>query len=565
MQLIKLIVYKNNKILREVNFKKGLNLIINSDSSQSKSGNSVGKSTLSRIIDYIFLSSGEDIYTEQEFKKAIPEVSQFINENEVIAELTFIGFDKNRYSVARSLKTKPQKSNYLINNEAVEKKEYTKIITSQIFGLNSEKPSIRSLSHKFIRNTHEKMQNTTKFLHGNTKPDVYDQLYLFLFGFSGLSLLKEKGELNNKISTKKKHLAAYRNPHRESVLVKMIKPLEKEEAQLKNRISLFDFKDAQEKDVKELVKIQSEISDLTIEYSSATNKVNYLRKSIEKLKGSATNVNGKELSEIYSDAGVSVSEDLKRSYEELVIFHNKILTNKIKIIEKELHSSIEKLDQFKSDINLLQESESSIFRGIREPSALKSIGQMYNDLSTVREEMGKVQVLLEKIEETKKSITTLELRKTEVVDEIYNNRETLDRNVEVFNGYFGDLSKSFYDERYIFDLIFDAEKEKCEFNIACVTPNSTGGKKKGELSAFDMAYINFIRRNKLKRPTFVIHDSIEDVDINQVYSIFKSSEKIEGQYIVSVLNDKISGEKFKAFKDHSVILELSEDDKFFKI
>ncbi|EBS8514169.1 TPA: DUF2326 domain-containing protein, partial [Salmonella enterica subsp. enterica serovar Typhimurium] len=62
MRLNKLIILKNNTLVREVPFKDGLNLIINKRTSGKDSGNSVGKSTLSRVLDYLFMSSGHDIY-----------------------------------------------------------------------------------------------------------------------------------------------------------------------------------------------------------------------------------------------------------------------------------------------------------------------------------------------------------------------------------------------------------------------------------------------------------------------------------------------------------------------
>lgn len=52
MRLNKLIILKNNTLVREVPFKDGLNLIINKRTSGKDSGNSVGKSTLSRVLDY---------------------------------------------------------------------------------------------------------------------------------------------------------------------------------------------------------------------------------------------------------------------------------------------------------------------------------------------------------------------------------------------------------------------------------------------------------------------------------------------------------------------------------
>ncbi|MFQ1844694.1 DUF2326 domain-containing protein [Aeromonas veronii] len=565
MRLCKLQVIKNNNILREITFKKGLNLIVNVDSKVARSGNSVGKSTPSRLIDFIFMSSGDDIYTESEFRKVIPEVAELIDENEIIIELYFVGFDGKNHLIGRNLTRISKNSLFYINRKRVSKASYQELVAQQIFGQREEKPSIRSLSHKFIRNTNEKMQNTARFLHLNAKPDEYDQLYLFLFGFIGLNLLKEKATLTNQIATKRKHLASYRSPHKESALLKMIKPLEVEESILKLKISEFDFKDAQESSVKELVKIQGEISDLTIVYSELEAKSAYLSKSIDKLRNGASNIDGKELRDIYAEAGVAISDKLKRTYEDLVVFHNKILSNKINLILSELGVTKTHSEEIRIKINNLQAMESNVFRNIKEPDTLKSIGQMYNELSLIREEIASTKTLLQKIEDTKSEIDSIESNKRKVVLKIQDNIASLEKNIEVFNRNFGDLSKLFYDERYIFDLSFDSEKGKCEFDVVCVTPNSTGGKKKGELSAFDLAYINFVNEINLKRPTFIIHDSIEDVDINQIFDIFHAANNIEGQYIVSVLSDKISDSRFDAFKNNSVILELSESDKFFKL
>lgn len=565
MRLNKLWVFKNNEVLREIPFKDGVNLIIDSESDSSGSGNSVGKSTLSRLVDYIFLSTGKDIYEEPEFGKLIPEVIELIDNNNIFIRLSITGFDGKEYLLGRFLARNENSSLYYLGRKEVDKKKYTKILAEQVFGLTSDKPTIRNLSHKFIRNTHEKMQNTTKFLHGNTKSDVYDQLYLFLFGFKDLHLLKEKATINRKISTKKKDLSAYRKPNKESALQKMLKPLESEKEELKQKISNFDFTDNQEKGVKELVDIQSQISELTVEYSNYEARVNYLKKSIDRLKSNASSVDGKELYEIYEFAGVSVNSKLKRTYEDLMVFHNKVIANKVNLIESDLFRFEELSLSVREKINELQSSESKVFKEVSEPETLKSIGEIYNNLSLVREKIASVGVLLNKIEDTKKEISELEELKESIVIKINDNSEELNENVEEFNTNFGELSKKFYNDRYIFDLNFDLDKEKCDFDIANVTPNSTGGKKKGELSAFDFAYIKFVTNKGLNRPRFIIHDSIEDVDVKQIIDIFNEANKLKGQYIVSVLSDKISKDSFSEFKSHDVILRLSESDKFFRV
>lgn len=565
MQLNKLSLYKNEKIVREVTFKSGLNLIINSASGNAKTGNGVGKSTPSRLLDYIFMSSGEDIYTEPEFGRNIPEVFEYITTNSIYIELEFRGHNGKEFRVGRTLTPNQKESIYYVDGKTCEKPVYASLVSTQIFGQSKEKPTVRNLSHKFIRNTNEKMQNTTRFLHGNTKPDVYDQLYLFLFGFSGLDLLRDKAAINNKIKTKTKHLSAYRNPHRESALQKMINPLRVEEKEVQSKIETFDFTGSEEADVRELVNIQSELSDITVAYSKVKSRIEYIEKSISRLRENASSVDGRELSDIYQQAGVSISGGLKRSYEDLVVFHNQVISNKVTLLSKDVEGYKEAAASIKLKIDDLHSQESGIFKKMKKPDTLKSISQVYNEQSRIREQIASVEALLNKIEETKELIESLERNKGQIIKEISNNTQQLDKNVEKFNEYFGDLSKIFYGDRYIFDLEFDSEKEKCQFEVANISPNPTGGKKKGELSAFDLAYIEFVEEVKLKRPTFVVHDSIEDVDINQVYDIFQKADQLNGQYIIALLSDKISDPRFSKFKVESTILELSENDKFFKI
>ncbi|MDA5562610.1 DUF2326 domain-containing protein [Cobetia sp. MMG027] len=565
MFLISLTVFKNNNILREISFKRGLNIIVNSANPDQSSGNSVGKSTLSRLLDYMFLSNGKEIYTESEHNNPIPQVVDFIKNNKVLVELKFIGYDENKYTIGRTLTLTASKSEYYIDSEEANKKDYERIVASQVFGLSSEKPTVRTVSNKFIRNTNYKMQNTTRFLFPTTKHDVYDQLYLFLFGFSELDLLKKKAKLNLDIVSSSQQLTAYRQPYKESVLRKMIVPLHTEEKEIIERIESYDFTGTQDDNVKSLVKIQSEISDLTIRYSKVKSKSMYLNKSIESLKENSTSINGKYLQEIYLDAKVSISGELLRSMEDLMIFHNKVINNKISYINAGITECLEEEGNLREEISSLQKHESELLQHIKEPSVLKSIAALYQKLSNIKEEIARANTLLSRIEEVKASLAKLEEQKQKVVDRIQSNTDSLNSNVSHFNRLFGELSKCFYDERYIFDLNFDSEKERCSFEVVSVTPNSTGGKKKGELSAFDMAYIKLVKELGLKRPTFVVHDSIEDVDVNQVHDIFKTADKLDGQYIIALMRDKIAGQKFSGYLEESTILELSENDKFFKI
>lgn len=565
MRLNKLTILKNKSIIREVTFKDGLNIILNKRASGKESGNSVGKSTLSRVLDYLFMSSGNDIYHDVEFGKDITEIVSLIEDNILEFKLDFKTIENKNSVVSRVVSTDEKKSKFYIDNVESDKKTYVEYISKNVFGLTSEKPTLRNVSHKFIRNTNEKMQMTLYFLHVNTTSDVYDLLYLFLFGFNGLPLIKKKSDINKEIKKQKAYLAAYRNPHRETVLSKMVKPLKKEILEAEKSIENFDFKDSHDKSLKELADIQSVISNYSLTYASLSMRIRNVEDSISALKNNITKAVQDDLVDIYNSAGIYFSAELKKSYEEMVLFHNDVIKNKIKFLEFDLFKKRNEAELINNEINRLHESESSFFKTIKEPETLKSITQLYNKLTELRGNLASIEANLTRINDTIKFISSLEEQKETLLEEIDVAVHGLERNIEIFNEYFGDLTKEIYGERYIFDLSFDKEKGKCNLNISSITPNSTGGKKKGEITAFDFAYIKFVNKLKLKRPTFVIHDSIEDVDANQIRDIFNEANSLHGQYIVSILSDKFSSSEDLLFVEENSILELSSTDKFFKI
>ncbi|EHF8089677.1 DUF2326 domain-containing protein [Escherichia coli] len=565
MRLNKLIILKNDSLVREVTFKDGLNLIVNKRTSGKDSGNSVGKSTLSRVLDYLFMSSGHDIYHDAEFGKDIPEIVSLINNNVLKFSLDFNTVENKKAVISRIISIDDKNSKYFLNDVEVDKKQYSEFIAQAVFGLTTDKPSLRNVSHKFIRNTNDKMQKTLNFLRGNTTPDVYDLLYLFLFGFNGLPLIKKKGDFNKEIKKQKTYLAAYRNPNRETVLAKMIKPLKKEIAEAERNIKNFDFKDSHDESLKKLSEIQKNISDYSLSYASLNMRVRNIEESILSLKNNITQLVENDLMEIYNSAGIYFNGELKRTYEEMVLFHNDIIKNKISFLESELLKKKEEIETVNKKINDLHEQESSLFRTIKEPETLKSINQLFNKLTELRENLASIESNLSRINDTNALIKSLEDSREKLLLEIELAVQGLEKNIEIFNEFFGDLTKEIYGERYIFDLSFDVDKGKCNFDISCVTPNSNGGKKKGEITAFDLAYIKFVDKIKLKRPTFVIHDSIEDVDVNQIRDIFFEANNINGQYIVSILSDKFSEDADMKMMMSNSILELSSTNKFFKV
>ena len=58
-------IYNDNGVIRNIQFHKGLNLIVdNTPDTQTNTGNNVGKTTVLRLIDFCLGKDGRIIYTD---------------------------------------------------------------------------------------------------------------------------------------------------------------------------------------------------------------------------------------------------------------------------------------------------------------------------------------------------------------------------------------------------------------------------------------------------------------------------------------------------------------------
>lgn len=554
---------KSNGVrIRKIPFKKGLNLILDK-SDNVQGGNSIGKSTLGRVVDYMFLAKADDIYLDKEFKRPNPFVYSFLEKNEITVDLAFTSRSGKEVVFSRNLPVGDEELVFQVSGEAVSAQEYVQTLSSLVFGITGLKPSIRNVAPKFVRNSHEKMQNTLKFLDLRTSDSVYNHVFPFLFGFTKMELITEKATLDKTIGNLKKKLVAYRFPHNEASLKRMVKPLAKEISDLQAKFSTLNVVGEASKDIQRLVDLQSQISALSVEVSKKKLILEAQAGSIKELESQMVSFSAKEVEEVYKFALLSLPK-LNKSFDDVVRFHNSLIDTKLAFIHDISESLSSDIRDLESRIITMEKSENAILDRIKQPDVMLTLTELQKQISSLSERKGEIEGRVKAIEELKSEIQSKEESLDNIKKQLVGSQSILDTNIELFNELLGRYSKTLYNETYIFSLDFNHENGKCEYLIDSIAPNPEGGKKKGEISAFDLAYIEFVKLAKLKRPTFVFHDSIEDVDHVQISKIFEIANAVEGQYIVSMLRDKLVGIPEELI-DECTILELSTDDKFFRV
>jgi hypothetical protein len=109
----------------------------------------------------------------------------------------------------------------------------------------------------------------------------------------------------------------------------------------------------------------------------------------------------------------------------------------------------------------------------------------------------------------------------------------------------------------------DKSEKGYELNITSLSGNLGTGKKKGQIAAFDLAYIQFADSLDIESLHFIIHDQIETVHGNQILNLMTTIiNEINCQYIAPVLRDKLPSDMNISIYE---VLKLSQESKLFKI
>jgi len=563
MFLKSLKIENGDVVIRDIPFHKGINIIVDETKTSSKkeSGNNVGKTTVLKLIHYCLGGSGKNIYADTEFKnlKTKTLVEKFLKENNIIVTLTVIDdFDK------KSSRAFVIKRNFLMRNQKVQEIDGIKYndddfdlkLKELFFYTDVKKPTFKQLVSKNIRDEKNRLVNTINVLSHFSTDTEYEILYLFLLGIDVASLEKKQSyekqiRDEGKIQSRLKESGSLSQVEQSlGVVNRTIKDLEKQ----KN--SFGESKDI-EVDLDNLNKIRSRVNLITSEIGSLKMRKELIEESKTEIEGDYAKIDTNQIKSIYENAKKFIPE-LHVTFENTISFHTEMLKEKIAFITQELPAVEKKLKDLSIELQSLLVKEESLSSMFAVGTGLQKV---LLDLNKNHETKGE---LSERKKLWDKSIKNLDEAQVnlDVINKIITNEDDLiAERVSLFNEYFSQLSYDLYGERFI--LSADNENSVYKFTIANLDGGLGTGKKKGQIAAFDFAYIRFADALKIKCLHFILHDQIENIHDNQITSML--NDVVAGtncQYIIPVLKDKLPKEidltKYE-------VLTLAQDDKLFKI
>lgn len=561
MRLVNVIIEVNGQQSRCITFHTGLNLVTNRPGS-GRTGNSVGKSTLSRVVDFLFLGDLGSVYIDEEFKRPNEQIESFFRTNFVTASLNFLDANDQPHQIAREMATSGN-GDFFTDGEKTDSESYDRFIQVHCFGINARRPSVRSLIPKFVRNDSHRMLNTTKFLDKRAGGKDYSELFLYLFGFQNSELLTKKRDVSNLLGRRKRNSTSINSMVKEQSPASEIKKYTAAANELERDLLKFEYSPEYSDPISRLTELQKQEDKLTNALLSTERKIENIQTTVDIL---ATDPDGylvKDLKSVYDFAGVSVDNAL-RDLEEVILFHQNLIERKRQFLLVDLPVLMRDRERFITELDHTKESKLKVFSDMRSTESLNSITNNLKQLGQLKIEIGKLDGLLGQQEKARSDLTLAEDELERILAEISKEVQNVYIFESVLNKHFKSITTELHAEEYSLELNFNTSTGACGLAIETSATNPEGGKKKAEVIAFDFAYINAVSELGLRRPLFVFHDSIEDIDKKQIEDIFKLAKKLPGQQILSMLSDKIDPTLYTKLKD-SIILELDEDEKFFLI
>ncbi len=568
MKIKKLIVRKTKPsevVIREITFnEKGLSLIVdNTPENIIESGNSVGKSTAIKIIDLCLgAKSVRELYYDSDTRSENIEVKDFLSENKVQAELILLDVNKNIYSIKRDLF--PHGKKYIFDDE-YNKDEFGAELKKIIFGLSEPRPTFRQLIPKFVRLENTAEDSMIKFLPMMTSNDVYDTIYCFLFQIYSDKLVNQKSEIIEKLSECQKTVQALEKSKSItslSVLKQSLEIINSDLEDLYDKRQKLSYMDIYRDELDTKRKLTLRINDIQEKMELLEFEIDNIEKSILKLSEEKRDIDFDTLSAIYDEAKSYIPE-LQKNFEDMVNFHNTMIQNRIDFIQQQLKSKHELLEQYSQQLGgILDEKEKVTIEALDE-GLLDELNMLNKKIEELSLKKGEIQQSIYLIEEQEQIRQNLNEELFAVEKQMED--EGIEEKIKRFNQIFSDYCDKLYGEKYL--LAYNdnwKEEKKFPVSIASLGGKIGTGKKKAVIVAYDLAYMQYSIEVGMKVPQFVIHDKMENTHINQIKTIFEICNKIEGQYIIPILRERID-KVDQQYIERSKVLELSSSDKFFRI
>lgn len=556
------------KVIREIEFHKGLNLIVDESENQI-TGNSVGKTTVLKLVDFCLGADKKNIYVDPETKRdEYKLVKDFLNEKKVLITLTLTSDldneDADEVVIERNFLSSQKEAIRRINGQQILAENFESELLKVLFPDHlDDKPSFRQIISHNIRYKDENINNTLKTLDRYTSDAEYETLYLFLFGCEFT-----KGNSKQEILTKIKQEDAYKSRlekyQTKTAYETALSLINNDIERLNKQKSTFNLNEDLESDLDKLNKVKYDIIKTSSTISRLTIRRNLIAEAEAEILSSKADIDLRQLEIIYEQATSKITS-IQKSFADLVSFHNLMVGEKVKFITKELPFIENAIQQNNNLLNNYLEEEKTLTFLISKSDSFEELESIIAELTEKFRKKGEYESIIEQLNEVDKNLKDFNKQLSEIDSELFSEsfEHVVKTQLNKFNVYFASISNALYGEQYAvkYDIITNRKGQRL-YKFSAFNANMSSGKKQGEISCFDLAYTLFADEENIPCLHFLLNDKKELMDDKQLVKIAEFVNENNIQFVASILKDKLP---LEINKEEYMIVKLSQDDKLFRI
>lgn len=552
--------------IRKIDFHRGMNLIVdNKIDIKTETGNNVGKTTVLRLIDFCLGGDAKNIYKDPENKHTDYQlVKDYLIDNKVEITLTLTrDFEADDIIIRRNFL---QRKNAIreINGDSIQNTEFKNALMHIFFpNLEIEKPSFRQIISHNIRYGEQRLTNTLKTLDVYTSDAEYEILYLFLFGCH-FDEGAERQKLLENIKIENTFKTRLEKNQTKNIYESVLNVINNDIVRLNREKEQLNINPNFEEDLSLLNQIKYQLNVISTDLTTLSIRKNIIQETMHDINLQKSEIDIMQLKMIYQQANALIP-NLQKKFEEFVAYHNEMLEQKARFIEKDIPKLEEKIKIKQEELTKFSLKEQELSKKLTKSSTFEDLENIISKLNELYRKKGEYESIITQITEVEKDIANYEEELNMMEKQLFSNSfETIVKHqLNKFNSIFSDISERMYGEKYIITHEISTNKQgQNMYKFTSLNANLSSGKKQGEIICFDIAYTIFADQNNIPCLHFLLNDKKELMHENQLLKISEIIEQNNIQFVASILKDKIPSEWHS--KDY-FILELSQNDKLFRI
>ena len=568
MFLKSLLISTPTKVIREIPFHKGLNLIVDeTPSGETLTGNNVGKTTVLRLVDFCLGRDGSVVFKDPESKREVYQlVKDYLIDNKIIITLTLVD---DLYNPQRQIEVSrnflPRKESICkINGEDISKIDFENRLGEVIFpSIKVEKPTFRQIIAHNVRYDDIRLNNTLDILNSFTKLEEYETLYLFLFGCD-YDEGSRREELLANIKSEFNYMKRLEKHGTKNSYKVALQDIGREIAKLQQKKSSLNINPQLDQDLVELTSVKEELNSISSAITSLRIRRDVIQESINDFNQQRFDVDMVQLQLVYKQAAALIPT-IQHTFEEMVSYHNKMLANRTRYIEEEIPALDEKMAQLQTSFASLREKERYLTEKVTASDTFEELEKVINALNEQYTRKGEYGAILSQIESVEDAMNKFNEDLKNIDNALFSTdfKSKVDEQLSKFNDIFSEISDELYDERYSVkeDVIRNA-KGQSVYKFSIIGTNLSSGKKQGEISCFDIAYTLFADQESIPCLHFILNDKKELMHDNQLVKLAEIANRENIQFVASILEDKLPAE---LRNDDYYVVKLSQNDKLFRM